>query len=192
MAMLLIREPTQAKHLFETTNQTQLTIGRSIENGLSLHHASVSRVHAALYESSGKWTIEDLKSRNGTFVNGRRVKRAALRTTDTVRIGDYELVYFGERDTNADGFRGIRQWRAPRLDLADEETHATTMEPGLTRHTATVRIDSPPSSGRSTRTGWRGGPGRSPPSSVARAASRSPGSSTWGPLPMSPGIGAHT
>jgi pSer/pThr/pTyr-binding forkhead associated (FHA) protein len=138
MAMLLIREPTQAKHLFETTNQTQLTIGRSVENGLALHHASVSRRHAALYESnSGKWTIEDLKSRNGTFVNGRRVQRAALRTTDTVRIGDFELVYFGESDTNANGFKGIRQWRTPKLDLADEETRATTMQPGVTRHTAT-------------------------------------------------------
>jgi pSer/pThr/pTyr-binding forkhead associated (FHA) protein len=139
MAMLLIREPTQRKHLFETTNQTQLTIGRSIENGLSLHHASVSRQHAALHASnSGNWTIEDLKSRNGTFVNGRRVKRQALRSTDTVRIGDYELVYFGERDTNADGFKGIRQWRAPKLDLPEEETRATTMQHGLTRYTATT------------------------------------------------------
>ena len=139
MAMLLIREPTQRKHLFETTNQTQLTIGRSIENGLSLHHTSVSRVHASLSASdSGKWTIQDLKSRNGTFVNGRRVQRQALRTTDTVRIGDYELVYFGESDTNPDGFKGIRQWHTPKLDLPDEETRATTLQPGLTRYTATA------------------------------------------------------
>jgi len=139
MAMLLIREPTQRKHLFETTNQTQFTIGRSVENGLSLHHASVSRRHAALYASqSGKWTIEDLKSRNGTFVNGRRVQRQALRSTDTVRIGDYELIYFGESDTNPDGFKGIRQWPTQKLDLPDEETRATTMQPGLTRYTATA------------------------------------------------------
>ena len=139
MAMLLIREPTQRKHLFETTNQTQLTIGRSIENGLALHHASVSRVHATLYESNhGKWTIEDHQSRNGTFVNGRRIQRQALRSTDTVRIGDFELVYFGESDTNPDGFKGIRHWNAPKLDLPDEETRATTMQPGLTRHTATA------------------------------------------------------
>jgi pSer/pThr/pTyr-binding forkhead associated (FHA) protein len=139
MAMLLIREPTQRKHLFETSNQTQLTIGRSIENGLALHHASVSRVHAALYEGTGgKWTIEDLQSRNGTFVNGRRIQRQSLRSTDTVRIGDYELVYFGERDTNADGFKGIRHWSSPKLELPDEETRATTMQHGLTRYTATA------------------------------------------------------
>ena len=139
MAMLLIREPTQRKHLFETTNKTQLTIGRSIENGLSLHHASVSRVHATLYESNGgKWTIEDRHSRNGTFVNGRRIQKQALRSTDTVRIGDYELVYFGESDTNPDGFKGIRPWHAPKLDLPDEETRATTVEPGLTRFTASA------------------------------------------------------
>jgi pSer/pThr/pTyr-binding forkhead associated (FHA) protein len=139
MAMLLIREPTQRKHLFETTNQTQLTIGRSMDNGLALHHTSVSRVHAALYESKGgKWTIEDLQSRNGTFVNGRRIQRQALRSTDTVRIGDYELVYFGERDTNADGFKGIKRWRAPKLELADEETRSTTLQYGVTRITATA------------------------------------------------------
>jgi pSer/pThr/pTyr-binding forkhead associated (FHA) protein len=145
MAMLLIREPTQRKHLFETTNQTQFTIGRSVENGLSLHHASVSRRHAALYASqSGKWTIEDLKSRNGTFVNGRRVQRQALRSTDTVRIGDYELIYFGESDTNPDGFKGMRPWRAEKLDLPDEETRATTMQPGSPATPQRPPIDSPP------------------------------------------------
>jgi hypothetical protein len=139
MALLLIREPTQRKHLFETTNQTQLTIGRSMDNGLALHHTSVSRVHAALYESNGgRWTIEDLQSRNGTFVNGKRVQRQALRSTDTVRIGDYELVYFGERDTNADGFQGVNRWHAPELGLPDEETRATIFPHGVTRYTATA------------------------------------------------------
>jgi hypothetical protein len=121
MATLLIREPTQRRHVFRT-ERPQLTIGRSLDNELALHHGSVSRIHAGLYANDGTWTIEDLQSRNGTFVNGRRIQRHALRSTDTVRIGDYEIMYFGENDTNVGGFDNVASWAGPTKPLEDEDT----------------------------------------------------------------------
>src|SRR5262245_53150828 len=56
-----------------------LVIGRSVPSpGLSVPHASVSRVHARIAQRGDRWFIADLDSRNGTFVNGRRVTEAEL------------------------------------------------------------------------------------------------------------------
>jgi FHA domain len=51
----------------------QMVIGRGSECGLSLPLSSVSRRHAEIHAVSGNWYVEDLGSRNGTFVDGARV-----------------------------------------------------------------------------------------------------------------------
>lgn len=48
----------------------------------------VSRHHAALIFTSGEFYVEDLESTNGSFINGRRIKRAKLHPGDILRIGD--------------------------------------------------------------------------------------------------------
>jgi pSer/pThr/pTyr-binding forkhead associated (FHA) protein len=52
-----------------------------------LDDASVSRRHALVLERDGAPVIADDRSRNGVFVNGRRVREARLRHGDEVRIG---------------------------------------------------------------------------------------------------------
>jgi hypothetical protein len=53
---------------------------------------SVSRVHARVFLDRGRWRIEDLKSRTGTFLNGRPVRRAAaLADGDRLCLGDTTL-----------------------------------------------------------------------------------------------------
>jgi pSer/pThr/pTyr-binding forkhead associated (FHA) protein len=71
----------------------RLTIGRSAVNDVVVDNIMVSRTHAHLECSAGSCTVEDLGSANGTFVNGRRVSRAALAPGDRLRLGDVELVY---------------------------------------------------------------------------------------------------
>src|SRR5262249_39545693 len=69
-----------------------VTIGRrgATENGsyLALDDATLSRRHARLTASSGVVQIEDLGSRNGTFVNGRRL-------SEPVKLADGALVFLG-------------------------------------------------------------------------------------------------
>jgi DNA-binding CsgD family transcriptional regulator len=63
-------------------------IGRAPECAIQLFDERVSRQHAKIWERGGVAFIRDLKSRNGTFVNGERVERCTLLSGKTLRIGD--------------------------------------------------------------------------------------------------------
>jgi FHA domain/Bacterial regulatory proteins, luxR family len=73
-----------------------VTIGRaSTADVCLLGDPRVSRVHAVLERAGGLWTIvDDGLSRNGTFLNGRRLAhRVRLRDRDKIRIGDTVLIF---------------------------------------------------------------------------------------------------
>jgi DNA-binding winged helix-turn-helix (wHTH) protein len=68
-------------------------IGRDPTGTIAIDHTSVSRRHARLTVRDTVATIEDLGSRNGTFVNGQRIDRAtALRDGDVVALGPVSIV----------------------------------------------------------------------------------------------------
>lgn len=69
----------------------QLSVGRSRGSDVVLSDPEVSRRHAQLRFRDGKWILEDLRSRNGTIVNGIRVGRCELRPGDRLVIGGHEL-----------------------------------------------------------------------------------------------------
>ena len=70
------------------------TIGRSPDCGIFLDDVTVSRRHAVLVEEDGAFSIEDLGSLNGTFVNRRRIEREQrLGDGDEVQIGKYRLTF---------------------------------------------------------------------------------------------------
>ena len=54
---------------------------------------TVSRKHAVLTNRKGSFTIEDLGSLNGTFVNRKRVETGELDDGDEVQIGKYRLTF---------------------------------------------------------------------------------------------------
>jgi hypothetical protein len=63
-------------------------IGRNLECWLTLDDELTSRVHARLYVSDTRVEVEDLGSRNGTFLNDRRLERRQIvRRGDRIRIG---------------------------------------------------------------------------------------------------------
>jgi pSer/pThr/pTyr-binding forkhead associated (FHA) protein len=68
-----------------------VVIGRSPECDLRLQHQSVSRRHARLLLTDGDWFLSDLRSTNGTLVNGKRISNRWLKSGDLVRIGAYGL-----------------------------------------------------------------------------------------------------
>jgi ABC-type multidrug transport system ATPase subunit/predicted component of type VI protein secretion system len=69
-----------------------LTIGRTSDNQIVVNDPLASRKHARLVKGGEGLVIEDLGSANGTFVNGRREQRAALRERDIVTIGNLDFV----------------------------------------------------------------------------------------------------
>lgn len=69
------------------------TVGRAPRADFFVDAALVSRIHCRLTSNGpGDLEVEDLESTNGTFVNDRRVKRAALVPGDRLRLGRIELV----------------------------------------------------------------------------------------------------
>jgi pSer/pThr/pTyr-binding forkhead associated (FHA) protein len=69
-------------------------IGRSPSVEVSLSDETVSAVHARLWKDGNRWWLEDLESRNGTFLNEIPVaKSAVLCTGDRIRIGRIQLEF---------------------------------------------------------------------------------------------------
>ena len=72
-----------------------LRLGRDSACNLQIHDTEVSRQHAELRRTENGFTISDLRSSNGTFVNGRRVKLHELASGDQLQLGKTLMLYTG-------------------------------------------------------------------------------------------------
>ncbi|MGE3165721.1 MAG: adenylate/guanylate cyclase domain-containing protein [Planctomycetota bacterium] len=79
-------------HLVHDLLGDRVVIGRSEECDLTIPDDSVSRVHATLERKGGEWRVSDQKSRNGTYVNWRKVQTSVIRDQDRVTLGRIELL----------------------------------------------------------------------------------------------------
>jgi VWFA-related protein len=68
-------------------------IGALDDNDIVLPSTTVSRYHAEIVARAGRVEISDLRSRNGTRVNGQVIQQSPLRAGDRIAIADVELVY---------------------------------------------------------------------------------------------------
>ncbi len=82
----------RAGESFEAIGDRAL-IGRSPECDVFLDDVTVSRRHAELVREGDVFTIRDLGSLNGTFVNKRRIETAVLEDDDEVQVGKYRMTF---------------------------------------------------------------------------------------------------
>ncbi len=80
----------------------RLLIGRKPENDIQVDNLAVSGQHAAIITILNDSFLEDLDSTNGTFVNGKLVKKHALKHGDVITIGKHELKYVNDDATTDD------------------------------------------------------------------------------------------
>jgi predicted component of type VI protein secretion system len=69
------------------------TLGRRPYNDIVIDNLAVSGEHAVLQMVGGDVFIEDLNSTNGTYINGKAIKKQLLSHNDTVEIGKYKIKY---------------------------------------------------------------------------------------------------
>jgi predicted component of type VI protein secretion system len=72
------------------------SLGRRPYNDIVIDNLAVSGEHAVLQMSGTEVHLEDLNSTNGTYVNGKAVKKQLLQNSDTVEIGKYKIKYVNE------------------------------------------------------------------------------------------------
>jgi len=118
------------RELVPLTGQ-RVTLGKASTNDVSLEYdETVSRLHAVFENLGFAWSIRDLGSRNGTYLNGERISaERVLRSKDEVRVGKTRLIFWEVRDSG----------EGPR----DEETVAaqpSELPPRLTRRELDVLI----------------------------------------------------
>lgn len=119
-------------------DETVVQIGRNVPDGIVVSGDSVSRVHAELRRTGPTWTLVDLGSLNGTFIDGERIDQHQINAPVTVHLGRPE----------AGTSLVIQVVSVPRVeDAADAEVNAAYAETMVARDMGTLDLedDSQPS-----------------------------------------------
>jgi predicted component of type VI protein secretion system len=77
-------------------NKERITIGRRPENDIQIDNLGVSGQHAAIVTVGNDFFLEDLKSTNGTLLNGQLAEKQLLKNNDVVEIGKHKLKFVAE------------------------------------------------------------------------------------------------
>jgi pilus assembly protein CpaF len=94
--------------------KNEISIGRLGDNDIVLAKGNVSKYHSRIVAKDGKFIVVDMKSTNGTFVNGKKIAAPmVLKPTDKVYIGDYILNVEPLPDGDAQGASGAQDEEYP-------------------------------------------------------------------------------
>ena len=120
------------------------TIGRKPHNDIQIDNLAVSGEHAVIVTILADSFLEDLGSTNGTFVNGKTVKKHFLQANDVIELGKYKLKYISEAlpgAAKAADFEKTMVLRPGATRKPPEAPAAAAAAPG---HTGTVPGVAPP------------------------------------------------
>src|SRR3989338_763750 len=83
-------------------DKERITVGRKPDNDIPIDNLAVSGKHALIITILDDSFLEDLGSTNGSYVNGKLIKKHALKDGDVIAIGKHELKYVNEHATADD------------------------------------------------------------------------------------------
>ncbi len=99
-ALLVVKRGPNAGSRF-LLDKDVTTAGRHPESDIFLDDVTVSRRHAEFRRDGGRFTVRDVGSLNGTYLNRERIDSVELSGGDEVQIGKFRLVFFaGPRDAS--------------------------------------------------------------------------------------------
>jgi pSer/pThr/pTyr-binding forkhead associated (FHA) protein len=91
-ALLVVRRGPNAGSRFLLDSDLTL-VGRHPDSDIFLDDVTVSRRHAEFYRSGSRFTVRDVGSLNGTYVNRERIEETDLTGGDEVQVGKFRLVF---------------------------------------------------------------------------------------------------
>jgi predicted component of type VI protein secretion system len=86
------------------------TLGRRPYNDIVIDNLAVSGEHAVIHMGADEVLLEDLNSTNGTYVNGKAIKKQALQNGDGIEVGKYKIKFVA--DNAADNFDKTQLFQA--------------------------------------------------------------------------------
>lgn len=89
--LLVVSGPGRGVRFEVSSGSGEIVMGRSIGTRIRIDDTEVSRQHAAIFHDGTCFRLRDLKSANGTFLNGDRISEAALKNGDSIRLGTTAL-----------------------------------------------------------------------------------------------------
>ncbi len=93
MDMAYLRYSSRGADPFQQELTSTLTVGRAPSCDLCLPDGAMSRQHCRLEPDGDRWLAIELDSRNGTFINGRRIQQHHLKDGDRLQVGDSVLIF---------------------------------------------------------------------------------------------------
>jgi hypothetical protein len=96
-ALLLVMRGPNAGSRFRLDGELT-TAGRHPDSHIFLDDVTVSRRHAEFYRHGARFTVRDVGSLNGTYVNRERIEEAELNGGDEVQIGKFRLLFLTSQD----------------------------------------------------------------------------------------------
>ena len=105
MARLILSLDSQVLAEYNMSKE-RYTIGRLPDNDVRIDNPAVSGHHSLIINILNDSFLEDLNSTNGTYVNGKLIKKHALQNSDVITIGHHQLRFSDEptNDTEQDEF----------------------------------------------------------------------------------------
>jgi FHA domain/zinc-ribbon domain len=89
--LIVKRGPNAGSKFFLDTDVTE--IGRHPESDIFLDDITVSRRHAEIRREGSTFSVNDVGSLNGTYINRERVEEAALQSGDEIQVGKFKLIF---------------------------------------------------------------------------------------------------
>jgi pSer/pThr/pTyr-binding forkhead associated (FHA) protein len=100
-ALLIVKRGPNAGSRFLLDSELT-TVGRHPDSDIFLDDVTVSRRHAEFYRHHAGFTVRDVGSLNGTYVNRERIEETDLRDGDEVQVGKFRLTFLMARRSQAD------------------------------------------------------------------------------------------
>jgi hypothetical protein len=100
--LLALRGPNEGTRIQLDPLDGPASVGRSPEAVLFLDDVTVSRRHAEFRPTDGSWTLVDVGSLNGSYVNRRRIESQRLDGGDEVQIGKYRFAFLVAHSADGD------------------------------------------------------------------------------------------
>jgi pSer/pThr/pTyr-binding forkhead associated (FHA) protein len=117
--------------VFVALDGPRVTVGSDPCNGVALSgDRRVSRVHAVFESYGACWSIRDLGSRNGTYVNGTQIfAEQVLRPGDELRVGESRLIYRAEQSVGEATLDTLTGHTPPELTRRERDVLAALCRP---------------------------------------------------------------